>query len=64
MQCISDILPYYNLAKEMIKKAETFYDEESREFLNSDFGKKLKNEVITFENLVEEFWNKYEIEEF
>ena len=65
MQKIRDILPIYNLANLMIEQAKEDIDnnenaEDAKMFLNSDFAKQLRKEMIDFENRVEKAFDKYQ----
>ena len=67
MLTIKDILPLYYIANMMIEGAKEDIDnnknvEDAKMFLDSDFAKQLKNEMINFENQVEKAWNKYKID--
>ena len=65
MQTIRDVLPIYNLANLMMEQAKEDIDDENAEdvkmFLDSDFAKQLRKEMIDFENRVEKAWNKYQV---
>ena len=68
MQTIRDVLPLYNLASMMIKQAKEDIDnnenaEDAKIFLDSDFAKQLRKEMIDFENKVENAWDKYQVED-
>ena len=57
MQTIRDVLPIYNLANLMIERAKEDIDnnenaEDAKTFLDSDFAKQLRKEMIDFENRV------------
>ena len=65
MQTIRDILPIYNLANFMIEQAKEDIDndenaENAKMFLDSEFAKQLRKEMINFENQVEKAFNKYQ----
>ena len=65
MQTIQDVLPIYNLANLMIEQAKEDIDsnenaEDAKMFLNSDFAKQLRKEMIDFENRVEKAFDKYQ----
>jgi len=65
MQTIRDVLPIYNLASLIIEQAKEDIDngynmEGAKLFLDSDFAKQLKKEMIYFENQVELAFNKYQ----
>ena len=65
MQTIQDILPIYNLANLMMEQAKEDIDnnenaEDAKMFLDSDFAKKLRKEMIDFENRVEKAFDKYQ----
>lgn len=68
MQTIRDVLPLYNLASMMIEQAKEDIDnnenaENAKIFLDSDFAKQLRKEMIDFENKVENAWDKYQVED-
>jgi hypothetical protein len=68
MQTIRDVLPLYNLASMMIEQAKEDIDnnenaEDAKIFLDSDFAKQLRKEMIDFENKVENAWDKYQVED-
>ena len=68
MQTIRDVLPLYNLASMMIEQAKEDIDnnenaEDAKIFLDSDFAKRLRKEMIDFENKVENAWDKYQVED-
>ena len=58
MKTIQDVLPWYNLASAIINQAEIDNDEDSKNFLTSELGKQLKNEIYNFEKVVYEAWDK------
>ena len=65
MQTIQDILPIYNLANLMMEQAKEDIDnnenaEDAKMFLDSDFAKQLRKEMIDFENRVEKAFYKYQ----
>ena len=65
MQTIQDVLPIYNLANLMIEQAKEDIDnnenaEDAKMFLDSDFAKQLRKEMIDFENRVEKAFDKYQ----
>lgn len=65
MQTIQDVLPIYNLANLMMEQAKEDIDnnenaEDAKMFLDSDFAKQLRKEIINFENQVEKAFNKYQ----
>ena len=65
MQTIQDMLPIYNLANLMMEQAKEDIDsnenaEDAKMFLDSDFAKQLRKEMINFENQVEKAFNKYQ----
>ena len=65
MQTIRDILPIYNLANMMMEQAKEDIDnnenaEDAKMFLDSDFARQLRKEMINFENQVEKAFNKYQ----
>ena len=65
MQRIQDVLPIYNLANLMMERAKEDIDnnensEDAKMFLDSDFAKQLRKEMINFENQVEKAFNKYQ----
>ena len=65
MQTIQDVLPIYNLANLMMEQAKEDIDnnenaEDAKMFLDSDFAKKLRKEMIDFENRVEKAFDKYQ----
>ena len=65
MQRIQDVLPIYNLANLMMEQAKEDIDnnenaEDAKMFLDSDFAKQLRKEMINFENQVEKAFNKYQ----
>ena len=65
MQTIQDVLPIYNLANLMMEQAKEDIDsnenaEDAKMFLDSDFAKQLRKEMINFENQVEKAFNKYQ----
>lgn len=68
MQTIRDVLPLYNLASMMIEQAKEDIDnnenaEDAKIFLDSDFAKQLRKEMIDFENKVENARDKYQVED-
>ena len=68
MQTIRDVLPLYNLASMMIEQAKEDIDnnenaEDAKIFLDSDFAKQLRKEMIDFENKVENAWDKYKVKD-
>lgn len=65
MQTIQDILPIYNLANLIMEQAKEDIDnnenaEDAKMFLDSDFAKQLRKEMIDFENRVEKAFYKYQ----
>ena len=65
MQTIRDVLPIYNLANLMIERAKEDIDnnenaEDAKRFLDSEFAKQLRKEMIDFENRVEKAFDKYQ----
>ena len=65
MQTIRDVLPIYNIANLMMEQAKEDMDnnenaEDAKMFLNSDFAKQLRKEMIDFENRVEKAFDKYQ----
>lgn len=65
MQTIQDVLPIYNLANLMMEQAKEDIDnnenaEDAKMFLDSDFAKQLRKEMIDFENRVEKAFYKYQ----
>ena len=65
MQTIQDVLPIYNLANLMMEQAKENIDnnenaEDAKMFLDSDFARQLRKEMIDFENRVEKAFNKYQ----
>ena len=65
MQTIRDVLPIYNLANLIMEQAKEDIDnnenaEDAKIFLDSDFAKQLRKEMIDYENKVEKTFNKYQ----
>ena len=65
MQTIQDVLPIYNLANLMMEQAKEDIDnnenaEDAKMFLDSDFAKQLRKEMMDFENRVEKAFDKYQ----
>ena len=65
MQTIKDVLCLYNLANLIIEQAKEDIDnnenaDDAKMFLNSEFAKQLRKEMIDFENQVEKAFNKYQ----